>query len=151
MISLILTISFFLVGELIAKWKKGYSLGGLVNLNAAGIQIITDEEQKDYSFEELSSIEIAINETNCDPNPRGTFNRRKEGINNWIEIKTRNADSFKWMIYVDSANEIEKLDFFLKELNIAHIYVKRNGERVSSIKEAHYRDYPSFYVDTKRN
>lgn len=152
-ISLTLIVGIYVIFDLVSLYKRNQILNfdSSIQLISEGIKIQIREIIEDYSLSELNSITFSINETSFDPYLKGLFNKRKNGMHNWIEIRTIDERYYKYQVYVDSGNEIEKLDAFLKELNDERIFVKRNGEKVKSIKEAHYRDYPLHYKDTRRN
>lgn len=152
-IAMVVSIGVFVVGDLSARAMKRKVPVYNSNLRVmhSGIQIQIEDNVQDYIFSELNSVTLEINETGFDPDPKGLVNQRRNGIENWVEIRTVDGEYYKYRIYVDSADEIERLDFFLEQVNEKKIVVKRSGEKVTSIKKAHYNDFPTHYKETRRS
>ena len=147
----------FIVFLIIIKLFEFFSSGkppikgfGEITLTDRELIIQLPAEHNIFSYDELISITLEVNETSRDKDFRSDFNGKKSGLGNQIEIRSKSKDYRKYVMYIDSAYEIEQLDEFLNAQNNPKIIVKRRGEVIRSIKESHFRDYPINRFNTFR-
>lgn len=148
-----ITIGFAAVDDLIAivSRRKIPIFDSSLELTDKVIRIQIVESILEYSLDELNSVTLSINETSFDPNPRGFINKRRSGKENWMEVRAVDGTYYKYKLYIDSADEIGKLDLFLAQLGEKKYVLKRGMKKVASIKKAHYDDIPLHYRETRRS
>jgi hypothetical protein len=132
--------------------KKEYKIIGRLILGQDELSLETDLFIEKFKLPDLIDTKLIINETSRDPKGWGEglwgFNKLKDGIRNSIVFKTRNDEYYSENLLIQDSQVIEKLDDILKEIN-PQIQLIRNNIKINSIKDAHFKDYPSKYINTR--
>lgn len=150
-ISVVTAIAISLFIDFRSLKIKEYEIIGRLILRHDEISIETSESIEKFYLSDLIDIMLTINETSRDPKGYGEglwgINKFKDGIRNSIAFKTRNDMYFCHYLLIQDSQVIEKLDAILKEIN-PQIRLIRNNTKINSIKDEHYKDYPSKYINT---
>lgn len=148
----IISVVVILLHESQKLRKNNITFFGEFTLTETAFIVQRDGEIIRFAYDDLSSLILNIEETSRDKWDEGSagssFRGRKSGVNNWAEISTKGQELSKYQLYFYSDREIKLLDTFLRTLNRKNVIVKRRYEKVESILERHYKDYPPHYWDT---
>lgn len=153
----IVTGSFIMITtfyyEIYSIQHKPFEELGRITLSKEDVIIHEKLINKRIRYEELEYLKLEINETSLDKHFRGSFNKKKDGDKNYIEIKQLDGTYFKFNTFIENAEKIKEIDDFVNLSNRGELKLIRQGKVVKSILELHYRDYPKEFYNTsgKRN
>jgi hypothetical protein len=139
---------FIFFGEIYYISHKPFLEQGKILFSDDELIIIEEAESQSIKFDNLEYLKFEINETSLDKYFRGLFNKKKDGDQNFIEVKQADGTYLKFNTYIENAEKIKEIDDFVLNSNREEIKLLRQGKVVKSILEFHYKDYPKQYFNT---
>lgn len=137
--------------EIRSMHYKPFKEIGIIKIDEQNITVQVKAAFQTIPLKEINKIRLEVNETALDWYPKGLFNRKKHGTNNFIEVRKQDDQYFKWQIYIENAEKITEVDTFISKHPSESIQCYRKGRKVNSILDEHYKSYPKEHFQTSGN
>jgi hypothetical protein len=153
LITFFLALTVHIIYDIYSITHRPFVEIGKISFSNNELFIYEGLSMQNIDFEEVEYLNFEINETSLDKYHKGLFNKKKNGYNNFIEIKKKDGFYIKYQTFIENVESIKVVEDFVNDSQRKVIKMVRNGKTVNSILSLHNLDYPKEYYNTsgKRN